>query len=163
MTLTEAIAHCKEKSVDPNLCFNCQQDHAQLAEWLEELQDRRYLSAEWKYIDEQMEWIESLEDNWDEEGSLAIPTTVIERTKGLLNRLIQVPVFIAATGRRTIQIEYEYGPFYLEITVDETQYSIFSMVSWTRDFGCASQTHKTTEISKVLNIVESFCEAVGRR
>lgn len=38
MTLEEAIIHCKEKACDDTQCAH---EHRQLAEWLEELKQRR--------------------------------------------------------------------------------------------------------------------------
>ena len=41
MTLNEAIKHCEEKSKELG-CTKCGKEHAQLAEWLKELQRYRF-------------------------------------------------------------------------------------------------------------------------
>lgn len=49
MTLQEAIEHCKEVAsgaTEQGKCAECADDHRQLAEWLEELQQyRKYASS----------------------------------------------------------------------------------------------------------------------
>ena len=44
MTLSEAIQHAEEKATDENCC--CRAEHAQLAEWLKELQLRRFAASQ---------------------------------------------------------------------------------------------------------------------
>lgn len=39
MTLDEAIAHAKELSESQSVCEDCREEHKQLAEWLEELNE----------------------------------------------------------------------------------------------------------------------------
>lgn len=41
MTLEEAIAHAKEMSENQYICEECQKEHRQLADWLEELKSLR--------------------------------------------------------------------------------------------------------------------------
>ena len=41
MTLEEAIAHAKEMSENQYVCEECQKEHRQLADWLEELKSLR--------------------------------------------------------------------------------------------------------------------------
>ena len=41
MTLEEAIAHAKEISENQYICEECQKEHRQLADWLEELKTLR--------------------------------------------------------------------------------------------------------------------------
>lgn len=41
MTLEEAIAHAKEISENQYICEECQKEHRQLADWLEELKSLR--------------------------------------------------------------------------------------------------------------------------
>ena len=41
MTLDEAIAHAKEISENQYICEECQKEHRQLADWLEELKSLR--------------------------------------------------------------------------------------------------------------------------
>lgn len=41
MTLEEAIAHAKEVSENQYICEECQKEHRQLADWLEELKSLR--------------------------------------------------------------------------------------------------------------------------
>lgn len=41
MTLNEAIKHCEEKAKELG-CTKCGKEHAQLAEWLKELQRYRF-------------------------------------------------------------------------------------------------------------------------
>lgn len=41
MDLDEAIQHARETSSKGGICKECQTEHQQLAEWLEELRDRR--------------------------------------------------------------------------------------------------------------------------
>lgn len=56
MTLEEAIAHAKEMSENQYICEECQKEHRQLADWLEELKSLR----------EKSKWIpcsESLPEN----------------------------------------------------------------------------------------------------
>ena len=47
MTLDEAIQHARE--VAQSGCSECCKEHEQLAEWLEELRDRRQVSAKKAY------------------------------------------------------------------------------------------------------------------
>ena len=41
MTLEEAIAHAKEMSENQYVCEECQKEHRQLADWMEELKSLR--------------------------------------------------------------------------------------------------------------------------
>lgn len=41
MVLDEAIIHAREASQREDLCEACREDHAQLADWLDELRSRR--------------------------------------------------------------------------------------------------------------------------
>lgn len=50
MTLEEAIQHCYEVSKCADNC-DCSKEHLQLAEWLEELQERRSMSQECEVVD----------------------------------------------------------------------------------------------------------------
>lgn len=47
MTLSEAIQHAEEKAADKDCC--CREEHAQLAEWLKELQCRRFVEIQPMY------------------------------------------------------------------------------------------------------------------
>ena len=50
MTLDEAIAHAREVAENRNdLCDECRREHAQLAEWLEELKNRRANDGTYRY------------------------------------------------------------------------------------------------------------------
>ena len=52
MTISEAIAHCVEKSKMPNC--PCADEHLQLAKWLQELQELRkgvYMQGGWANSD----------------------------------------------------------------------------------------------------------------
>ena len=46
MTLNEAIIHAKEMSDNQYVCKECQEEHGQLAEWLEELKELK-AKREW--------------------------------------------------------------------------------------------------------------------
>ena len=59
MTLDEAIIHAKEVSANQSVCAECQEEHKQLTEWLEELKMLREKSR-WIPCSERMP-----EDNTD--------------------------------------------------------------------------------------------------
>lgn len=46
MTLDEAIAHAKELSESQSVCEDCREEHKQLAEWLEELNEYKNIFEE---------------------------------------------------------------------------------------------------------------------
>lgn len=46
MTLDEAIDHSKELSEDQSVCEDCREEHKQLAEWLEELNEYKSIFEE---------------------------------------------------------------------------------------------------------------------
>lgn len=46
MTLDEAIAHAKELSESQSVCEDCREEHKQLAEWLEELNEYKSIFGE---------------------------------------------------------------------------------------------------------------------
>lgn len=46
MTLDEAIDHSKELSEDQSVCEDCREEHKQLAEWLEELNEYKNIFEE---------------------------------------------------------------------------------------------------------------------
>lgn len=53
MTLEEAIAHAKEISENQYICEECQKEHRQLADWLEELKSLREKSK-WIPVSERL-------------------------------------------------------------------------------------------------------------
>ena len=51
MTLEEAIRHCKDMArLNEAECFECAEEHRQLAEWLQELKERRKNDKQGKWI-----------------------------------------------------------------------------------------------------------------
>lgn len=53
MTLDEAIIHAKEMSENQYICEECQKEHRQLADWLEELKSLREKSK-WIPVSERL-------------------------------------------------------------------------------------------------------------
>ena len=53
MTLDEAIIHAKEMSENQYICAECQKEHRQLADWLEELKSLREKSK-WIPVSERL-------------------------------------------------------------------------------------------------------------
>lgn len=63
---------------------------------------------------ETLSWIESLQDNWDEEDAPGFPAPLVAMARDIVEELPRVP-FIAPTGCESIQMEYEEnGLGYLE-------------------------------------------------
>lgn len=56
MTLEEAIQHCRDKAFYQRAieCFECAEEHEQLADWLTELKERREKQGEWIPVSERL-------------------------------------------------------------------------------------------------------------
>lgn len=94
---------------------------------------------------------------WDGYTAEEIPEYVIDKTIAIIENIPDeyLPRFIAPTGYESIQLEYEYGEYYLEIEIDEFEIKVFNC--WDLDNGghCSRKIEEYEIVDHIKNFLET--------